>query len=1009
MEKSVIVVGAGIAGIQAALDLAEMGADVHLIEQTPSIGGRMSQLDKTFPTNDCSLCILSPKMAECARHPGITLHMNSNIQSIEGKPGNFRIRYKRKATYIDPNKCVACGVCEDKCPTKVEDEFDMGLRDRKAIYRYFVQSIPANFVIDPDHCLKVTKGVCGLCTKVCSADAINFDDKDSEEVLETGAVILATGIDPYNPKDYAQYGYGKFPNVVTSLEFERMLSASGPLMGHLECPSNGEEPRSVAFIQCVGSRDREKDRDYCSSVCCMYAMKEAVIAREHVKGLDASIFFMDARAHGKDFDKYYDRAKDQFGVEFLRSRISKIEELPGGNLRIHYADQKGNRKTRDYSMVVLSVGLEQRKEMDELARRLNIKLDDTGFCKTCDFAPLDTTKEGIFVCGATSGPKDIPESVMSASGAVARASKYLGLGRMEKLSQKEFPPEKDIIGNRPRVGVFVCHCGINIASVLDVRKCCSIMKKTPNVEFSDHIMYACSTDGLKTIGDKIKEHDLNRVVVAACSPRTHEPLFRETLREAGLNEYLFEMVNIRDQCSWAHMNQPELATKKAMDLVEMGIAKARNLVPLQKLSVDIDPKALVIGGGLAGMNAALSLAENRYNVYLLEKEEKLGGLMQKLQYLIDGNDPQKLLERMRELVHRNEKISVLTNSVIKNITGYIGNFETTIERGGQEVNLEHGVIIVATGANERKTDEYLRGKYNKVLTQLEYEKMLREKGLKGRNIENVVMIQCVGSREEGHNYCSRVCCSNAVKNALKSKEIREKTDVYVLYRDIRTYGLQESYFSKARDEGVLFSRYDLEKKPTIEPLNPDDPDSKLRVKTHDPILDEDISIDADIVVLSLGLAPLEQNEKLARMLKVPLNADKFFLEAHVKLRPVDFATDGIFLAGTAHNPKNTNETLTQSSAAAARAMTVLAKMQIESEGAICEVDQELCSSCEVCVNVCAYSAAYIDEETGKASIREALCKGCGACAASCRSGAIDLKGFTNQQIFNAIDALETAK
>jgi len=1011
-NKSILVVGAGIAGIQASLDLAEMGADVHLIEQTSSIGGRMAQLDKTFPTNDCSLCILSPKMSECARHPGITLHMNSSLLSIDGEPGNFTCKIRESATYVDPNKCVACGLCEERCPTKITDEFDMGLRTRKAIYRYFLQSVPSNYVIDAEHCLRITKGVCGLCERACTAEAINFEDTDKEININCGAVILAAGIDAFDPIVYGQYGYKKFPNVVTSLEFERMLCASGPQMGHIVCPANDKPPKNVAFIQCVGSRDRENSKNYCSSVCCMYAIKEAIIAKEHIKGLDATIFFMDVRAFGKEFDKYYERAKEQFGVEFIRSRVAKITELPGGDLRLHFAHQDGRRDTRDFSLVVLSVGLQQRKDMLEFSESGDIKLNEYSFCRTVDFQPLDTSRRGVFVCGAISGPKDIPESVMAASGAAARAVRFLGLKRQKKVSKKEFPPEKDVVGDRPRIGAFICHCGINIAGVVDVPGVVEYAKSLQNVEHAENLLYACSQDCMDIIKQRIEEHNLNRVLVAACTPRTHEPLFRETLREAGLNQYLFEMANIRDQCSWAHMNEPELATEKAKELVEMGVAKTRGLTPLQKLPVDIDPKALVIGGGLAGMTAALALADSGYRVFLIEKEDELGGNLRRVQFSLGDSDPQQLLEKTIEKVRNNELITVYTGTKVKTIDGYIGNFRTTVVplgRGGKFKELQHGVVVVATGAREYPTEEYHYRESKRVVTQLEFEKMLQDGAFTGRPMQNVVMIQCVNSREEGRDYCSRLCCSQAIKNALVLKRERPATDIFVLYRDIRTYGLKEQYFGEARDRGVIFLRYDIDNKPTVELIDPENPNGKLRVITTDPILGKQVVIDTDFVVLAVSIDAPERNKELAKMLKVPLNADSFFLEAHVKLRPVDFATDGIFVCGLAHCPKDIDESITQATAAAARAMTVLSKMVIEAEGSICKVNPELCSGCGVCVEVCAYAAAEMDEEKGVAYINEALCKGCGACAASCRSGAIDLKGFTNEQIFSAIDSLEIAE
>ncbi len=1009
-SKSIIVIGAGIAGIQASLDLAELGADVHIVEKTPSIGGRMAQLDKTFPTNDCSLCILSPKMSECARHPGITLHMNSELKSIDGEPGNFTCTILEHATYVDPVKCIGCGLCEEKCPSKVLDEFDMELRNRKAIYRYFLQSVPSTYLIDPEYCLRINKGVCGICEKTCPAGAINFEDKDEVNEIEAGAVIIASGIDAFDPIVYGQYGYKKFPNVVTSLEFERMLCASGPQRGHVTCPKGDKEPENVAFIQCVGSRDRENGKNYCSSVCCMYAIKEAIIAKEHIKGLDATIFFMDIRAFGKEFDKYYEKAEGQFGVSFVRSRVAEVEELPNGDLRLHFANPDGTKETRDFSLVVLSVGIEPRKEIVELSKDAGIKLDEFGFCRTGDFEPLDSSLPGVFVCGANSGPKDIPESVMGASAAVARSVKYLGLERQEKISKKEFPPEADVIGDRPRIGAFICHCGTNIGGIVDVPSVVEYASKLPNVEYADELLYACSGDCLETIKKAIEEHDLNRILVAACTPRTHEPLFRETLREAGLNQYLFEMANIRDQCSWAHMQEPEKATVKAKELVEMGIAKARKLTPLEKLPVEINPKALVIGGGMAGMTSALEIADSGYDVYLVEKESELGGKFKKVKFLLGDRDPAKFLEETIDRVMKHERIGVFLDTEVKFVDGYIGNFKSklfTPEIGEREI--EHGVVIVATGAEEYPTKEYNYPTSNRVVTQLEFEKLLDEGYMHGQKIDNIVMINCVNSREEGRDYCSRICCPQAIKNALKIKEERPPTNVYVLYRDLRSYGLKEQYYEKARNLGVVFSRYDLDHKPIVEQIDPANPNSKLKVTTFDPILGENVRVEADLVVLAVSIDPPQSNETIAKMLKVPLTADRFFLEAHVKLRPVDFATDGVFVCGLAHNPKNSEESITQATAASARAMTVLSKMVIEAEGSICEVNQDLCAGCGVCVDVCAYSATQMDEEKGVAFINEALCKGCGACAASCRSGAIDLKGFTAQQIYNAIDALETAE
>ncbi len=1009
-SKSVLVVGAGIAGIQAALDLAEMGAEVHLLEETPSIGGRMPQLDKTFPTNDCSICILSPKMSECARHPGIKLHVCSSLVSVEGKAGDFTCRIRERARYVDPVRCVGCGLCADKCPVKVVDEFDMELRQRKAIYRYFAQSIPSNYVIDAAHCLYLTKSVCRLCEKACAAKAINFQDQDRFVDLNCGAVILATGIDPHDPVGYGEYGYKAYPNVVTSIEFERMLSASGPMKGHVVRPSDGKEPRKVAFIQCVGSRDVERKHDYCSSVCCMYAIKEAVIAKEHSKELEPTIFFMDIRAFGKDFDKYYERAKSQFGVKFTRARVARVVPADDGNLMLDFTGEYGKRDSETFDLVVLSVGLESRRGMVELSDKADIKLDEYGFCRAVPFEPLNTTRPGIFACGAANGPKDIPESVTSASGAAAGCAGLLALERQDKVSKKTFPEEKNVVGERPRIGVFVCHCGINIAGVVDVKKVAGFAATLPNVECTEDVMYACSQDCLNTIKNRVREHNLNRVLVAACTPRTHEPLFRETLKEAGLNEYLFEMANIRDQCSWAHMHEPGPATAKVMDLVEMGIAKARNLVPLRRLPIEINPKALVVGGGLAGMTAALAIADAGYEVCLLEKEGELGGNVAGIHSTLGGPDPAEFLHRTINRVEENELITVHRNVRLQSIEGYIGHYKTTFEVRDPEskVEYEHGVVVVATGARESRPDEYFYGKNKRVITQLELEKRIGDLP----RYKNVVMIQCVGSREKERLYCSRVCCGQAVKNAALIKKRHPGTEVYVLYRDLRTYGLNEKYYGKARDLGVIFERYDPDHKPELEPGDPNDPDSRLKVKLTDFLLDKKVVMDADLVVLSAAMDAPQENEVLAKMLKVPLNKEGFFLEAHMKLRPVDFATDGVYMCGLAHSPKNIEESIAQAKAAAARALSVLSRKTIEVEGTVSWVNPDRCTGCGVCVQACAYAAIELKDKLMPskvvrtvAEVNEALCKGCGACAASCRSGAVNLKGFTDDQIFEAVSAI----
>jgi len=649
---------------------------------------------------------------------------------------------------------------------------------------------------------------------------------------------------------------------------------------------------------------------------------------------------------------------------------------------------------------------------ERLAGSLDIKLNEFGFCHSEAFKPVQTSRPGVYVCGGMNGPKDIPESVVAASGAVAGTLKFLKIGQQSRETSNGETEEINVIGERPRIGVFVCHCGINIAGVVDVKDVAAEAGKLSHVEHAENVMYACSSDCLETIKQRIKEHNLNRIVVAACTPRTHEPLFRETIHEAGLNPYLFEMANIRDQCSWAHMDEPDLATAKAKDLVEMAVAKARNLSPLERLPISVNPRALVIGGGLAGMTAALSLAEAGHEVVLVEKDKALGGHVRKLYTHLSGKDPQALLSETIQKVKKHKHIQLLVSHDIKEINGYVGNFKTTIHSPvtNKKIVVEHGAVIVATGAKEHTPSEYGYGQSTRIVTQTEFEKMIHDQTFPdGRRLRKVVMIQCVGSREPDKMVCSRVCCSDAIKNGLELKKINPRADIYVCYRDIRTYGFREKYYTNLRDKGAIFLRFDLESKPRVEVQTPGDPDSKLTVTVFDPIMEKEVVIAADLLVLSAGIDALEENSTLAKMLKVPLNADGMFLEAHVKLRPVDFATDGVFVCGLAHGPKDMDESMAQAQAAASRALSFLTKASILAEGTIAQVNTELCSGCGYCQEVCAYAAVEVNPETQTAEVNDALCKGCGTCVASCRCGALDLRGFSNKQLFSVFNELELIK
>ncbi len=998
---SVLVLGGGIGGIQAALDLAESGFKVYVVDNSSAIGGRMAQLDKTFPTNDCSMCILSPKLVECGRHLNVEVLTCSEVTDISGEVGNFNVSLRQRPRYVDIEKCTGCGLCAKFCPVDAVDTFNKGFSSTTAIHIDYPQAVPLVYMIDREKCVG-----CGLCTNICLADAINYSDQERTVKLNVGAIILAPGVEEFNAKLKSEYGYGRYPNVVTSTEFERILSASGPFMARVERLSDGDIPRKIAFIQCVGSRDVTCGNGYCSSVCCMYATKEAVIAREHVSQIEPTIFYIDMRAYGKDFDKYIERGKNEYGVRFVRCRVSKVEEVPETqNLKIRYETEDGKLCEEEFDLVVLSVGFAPSEKVKKLAEKLGIELNGYGYCKTQPFHPVETSKPGVFVCGLFSSPKDIPETVTQASAAAASVGSVLSSARGTLVKRKEYPKELYVRGQSPRIGVFICHCGINIGGVVDVPSVVEYAQTLPNVVHACSNLYTCSSDTQQTIKERIQEYGLNRVVVASCSPRTHEPLFQETIREVGLNRYLFEMANIRDQCSWVHMHDPKAATDKAKDLVRMAVTKARVLEPLERLSLNVTRSGLVIGGGLSGMTAALALADQGFEVFLVEKSKELGGLLRKIYYTLDNEDAQKYLKTIIERVNSNKLIHVLLNAKIENVSGCVGNFKTKVTQNlGIEVakELEHGVIIVATGGEEYSPDEYFYGKDPRVLTQLGLERRIAVDG--EERFGNVVMIQCVGSRCDERPYCSRVCCGEAVKNALKIKEKDPEANVYVLYRDMRTYGLMEEYYRRAREVGVIFIRYDDEKEPKIKNTMVDGREV-LQVSVFDPTIQEDIAIDADLVVLSVAVVPPKENEILAKMLKVPINEDGFFLEAHVKLRPVDFATDGIFVCGMAHSPKLIEESISQANAAASRACTILSKDTIEAEGIIAEVNRNRCTGCGLCVMVCAYNAIEIDEKENIAKVNSALCKGCGACAASCRSSAIDIMGYTDLQVYSIINAL----
>ncbi|MFX1511351.1 MAG: FAD-dependent oxidoreductase [Promethearchaeota archaeon] len=1010
---SVAVIGGGIAGIQAALDLAGQGFKVYMIESNPSIGGRMVQLDKTFPTLDCAMCILGPKLVDVQRHPNIELLSYCEPLNLTGTAGNFTLKYIKKARYVDEIKCTGCGICESKCPVRVYDDFNAGITiqrgrryvsPRKNISIPFPQAVPKVAYIHPETCRYLTKGKCRLCEKNCGPGAIDWNQKDEECEINAGAVIITTGFDPYDAKEINRLHFGEYPHVVTAMQFERMLNASGPTDGSVIRPTDQIHPRKIAFLQCIGSRDLTVNREYCSAACCMYAVKEAIMTKEHDPTVEVYIFYMDIRAFGKGFEEFYQRAINEFNIHFIKARICEIEENPEThNVLLKYENFAGTPSiiTEEMDMVILSTGLDPDSHADLLKKCFKVDLDQFGFVKTDPLKPLETSVPGVYVCGVASSPKDIPDTVAEASGAAAKAAILLKDVRGTQIREVKLPkPIKIDPNDEARIGVFVCHCGHNIGAVVDCAEVAEYAKTFPNVKYATDPMYACAADTQLVIKEAIKEHKLNRIIVASCTPRTHEPLFRSTLQEAGLNQFLFELTNLREHVSWVHPHENKKATEKAKDLVRGAIARTCRLEPLLKEKIPIVQRAVVIGGGVSGMTSALDLAKGGYPVYLIEKEKQLGGELLKIPKLHNGFKGIEIITELEKQVRTEPNITVYTNAELENLSGAVGNYKGIVK--GLEI--EFGAAIIASGAEAFIPNGYYEyGENPNVLTQLEFEQRFDD-----LNPKTVVMIQCVGSREtEGERtYCSRICCTTAIKNSITIKERDPNANVYVLYKDIRTYGDLEQLYLQARQLGTIFIPYDDENKPIVYPDG--------TVKTFDVTLNEHLLIRSDLILLSVPQIP-KPNENLAKMFKVPRAADKFFLEAHVKLRPLDFATDGVFLAGTAHFPKFTHESIAQASGAASRVMELLAEGFILSEGAIAEVNQDKCRGCARCAEVCPYKAIEMQPktvkletqtiETLKAYVNPGVCKGCGTCLNSCPVSAIKIGHFTDEAIMAQVDAI----
>ncbi|MFH1034106.1 MAG: FAD-dependent oxidoreductase [Pseudomonadota bacterium] len=998
-SDAVLVVGGGIAGIKASLDLAEAGRRVFLVDKKPALGGYLPLLDRQFPTNDCNICYVTPDAAKAGAPLAVEARMLTRLTKLEGQAGSFTATLASEPRGIDLERCNACGQCLEVCPEKAV-RFTPGLDFRSPTCLRYPQAQPQAFSIDFDKCTR-----CGQCLAVCQPEAIDLEMAPQETSVEIGSVVLATGAELFDPTPLADYcGYGRFPDVVTSLEFEQILSAAGPTGGQFVRPSDGRRPRRIGWIQCVGSRSTvEPAKPYCSSICCMFAMKEAAWAKEHfAEDLEPTIFFMDMRPMGKDYEQYYQRVKNELGVKFVRCRPHSVgHDSVSGDMLLEYAGEDGSSLVAHLDMVVLATGFCAPKDAASQAAALGIELDPHGFVAAQDFSPLSTSRAGVYACGMALGPRDIPDSLVQASACACLAGGHLA--DPQALSfERDLPPESVQPGQAPRIGVFFADWGGRITASLDLHKVMEAAAAMRGVVLAREMAPVQGQEGLDELVRAIGEHRLNRVVVAGYSPRTHGRLFAETVRRAGLNRAMVELANLRDQDVLVHPGNPQAATSKAIDLVRMAVAGVTLAQPIYTHQQPMTKSALVVGGGVAGLSAALALAGQGVKVNLVERAKTLGGLSLKLKRTLDGQPLVQQVEELVAQVNQHPGIKVISDALVVDHQGQAGDFTTGVQSGPSMYyqQIKHGITILATGARQYQPSEYLYGQDPRVLTQMDLEQRLAAGGDLNQTLDSVVMIQCVGSRNEQNPACGRICCQNAVKNALWVKEIKPDAQVVVLYRDMRMPFRSEEAYRRAREQGVLFVRYSEDDPPKVERQG-----DSLVVTFTEKLLARTLAVEPSTLVLSTPqVADDESTEELCEIFHLQRSQTGFVLEDNIKVRPVDTPAPGIFAAGSVLAPKSVAEARTQGLAAAGRALTLLAQDNLSVAGGVAKVMSERCASCLVCVRACPLAVPFINAD-GYSQIDPGKCQGCGVCAAECPAKAIQLQGYTDDQIMGRTDAV----
>ncbi len=1007
-----LVVGAGVAGIRAALDLAEVGYRVLLTDASPAIGGILAKLDYQFPSDHCGMCKMLPMVGReyasqyCMRkslfHDNIKIMPFTEVTGIKGEAGAYSVDLLRRARHVDTDICIGTGLCADVCPIEVPDEFNQGLATRKAIFRPVPHNLPNMYLIDMKSC-----DSCGECVKVCPVDAINLEAQDEVSTVEVDTLILAAGSGLYNPSisgDLSSYSISD--DVVTSLDFERLLSASGGYDGMIRRPSDGKQAKRIAWLQCVGSRNRRQGQDYCSSICCMFALKEAVLA--HEKGgpeTETTLFYMDMRTFGKDFYRYREQAEEKHGVKLVRCRVHTAIALEDGSLQIRYQDPKtGEWHLQDFDMVVLSTGQKPPSASKQLGDLLGVEPSETGFFQSAGVEKVKSPRDGVFMCGSFTGLTDISESLISGSAAAGEASKLMTTLGKEFKADVTLPPERPVARQRPLVHVLLCRWNHGkMPEGIDLEPLQEELIKEAGVGAVHIIDTLCRGAGLEEAEARLKESKCNRVLFGACLPYIYRQRLKIVAQKAGFTSSLVEVTDLRS------IIQRYLVEKDVSAL--MRTVRQRIQVSLQKLkasdvvpshSIPIIQQALVIGGGIAGMRASLSLAQRGIEVHLVERSESLGGRpLKQLHYTLDGVDPAQLVGEIRQSVYENNSVTVhLRSEVIRN-KGTLGRFESVIKNGeGKEIVVLHGATIITTGGHEAVTTEYHHDESELIATQANVEHQLATGELDASTLDTVVMIQCVGSREKGaHEYCSRVCCSAALKNAFKMREKNPDVRIIILYRDMMTYGFLEQYYTRARGEGIIFATYDLDGKPQVELV-----DGKPKITFTDQILREQVEVTADLLCLSTGIEASPSNEQVAEIMGVELTPDGFFQEAESKWRPVDFLKEGVFLAGTAHSPGPISEVISQAEAAAQRAFTTLSRRSLTTARLTSSVHDSLCSRCQTCVTICPYYARSYDPVHDRIVVDDAACQACGMCAVACPNSAAEVMGMGEEQTMAIIEA-----